>query len=734
MKTFALLTKGLLALAIVCSLLQTGVRADVPEKFNFQVSLRDPQGQVYANHQVSFRVSILNGSTIQYQEIHLVTTTSHGVANLDIGGGTPMMGSMSNVTWGMGNNTMRVEFDPNGGSSYLLLSTTPLLSVPYAMYAKATEEPGPMGPIGPQGPQGPQGLQGPQGPVGPAGAQGPAGPQGETGTQGPQGPVGATGPQGPTGPIGPAGPQGATGPAGPTGPIGPAGPQGPQGEPGTSMWSDGSGQVSTLVNVGIGTASPTQKLDINGATRMRGHLFDYNNSSGTTGQMLSRGPNGLLWANFQSSQWVNSASNIYFNSGWVGIGTNSINHPLTINNANNTCYLHLKDNQGPNGMRMGAYMGGMAFVSDNLDKDITFKVNATSGGYTELLTLKGQTKKVGICLATPPHGLSVGEGIISIHNSATGITAADGLLIGNTNSLNAWVWNYENGALNFGTNNQQRMTIRSSGLVGIGVDAPLYPLHIKASGNSIVFRSDYTGTTDVDGIAVYGYSKPTEGYGYGGVFYGGYRGVLGETFSTSYSGTISGVYGTASGGTVGTRYGVYGYASGGATRYAGYFQGNAHVTGTLSKGGGSFKIDHPLDPQNKYLYHSFVESPDMMNIYNGNVVTDENGYARVYLPEWFEALNKDFRYQLTVMGEFAQAIIGQKVQNNMFVIRTDKPGVEVSWQVTGVRKDAFAEKNRIPVEEYKKAEEAGKYLHPEAFGQPESMGVGYENIKERGPQ
>ena len=70
--------------------------------------------------------------------------------------------------------------------------------------------------------------------------------------------------------------------------------------------------------------------------------------------------------------------------------------------------------------------------------------------------------------------------------------------------------------------------------------------------------------------------------------------------------------------------------------YAAFFDGNVDVDGNLSKAGGSFKIDHPLDPANKYLYHSFVESPDMMNIYNGNATTDAQGSAIVQLPEWFE--------------------------------------------------------------------------------------------------
>ncbi|MCP4711507.1 MAG: hypothetical protein GY869_23050, partial [Planctomycetes bacterium] len=137
-------------------------------------------------------------------------------------------------------------------------------------------------------------------------------------------------------------------------------------------------------------------------------------------------------------------------------------------------------------------------------------------------------------------------------------------------------------------------------------------------------------------------------------------------------------------------YGVYGYANGASNlNYAGYFNGNVRITGDLeidgelSKGSGTFKIDHPLDPENKYLSHSFVESPDMMNVYNGNIETDSDGYATVELPEYFDALNRDFRYQLTVIGQFAQAIIAEKITENHFVIQTDKPNVEVSWQITG---------------------------------------------------
>ena len=113
----------------------------------------------------------------------------------------------------------------------------------------------------------------------------------------------------------------------------------------------------------------------------------------------------------------------------------------------------------------------------------------------------------------------------------------------------------------------------------------------------------------------------------------------------------------------------------------------------------------------------------MMNIYNGNVATDAKGYATVTLPDWFGALNKDFRYQLTCIGQFAQAIVSQEIQDNQFVIQTDKPGVKVSWQVTGVRQDAWAKANRIPVEQTKPEAEKGKYLHPESFGLTATQGL-----------
>ena len=262
-----------------------------------------------------------------------------------------------------------------------------------------------------------------------------------------------------------------------------------------------------------------------------------------------------------------------------------------------------------------------------------------------------------------------------------------------------------------------------------------YGLHGKAAGTSssddaIGCFGEATGANNGSGL--YGRADcNSAAYGVVGDGIGDGRnyGTYGYASSGNWN---AGVYGYASGSTnTDTLIGVYGgVGSTGNPKYAGYFAGNVTVTGTLSKGGGSFQIDHPLDPQNKYLYHSFVESPDMMNIYNGNCRTDASGYSTVTLPKWFEALNRDFRYQLTVIDEgdgdgFAQAKVARGVKDNSFVIRTSVPLTTVSWQVTGVRQDRFANANRIQVEVEKRGAERGKYIHPEVYGQPREAGIGY---------
>lgn len=231
-------------------------------------------------------------------------------------------------------------------------------------------------------------------------------------------------------------------------------------------------------------------------------------------------------------------------------------------------------------------------------------------------------------------------------------------------------------------------------------------------------RGAASGTTGTPPGGVTGDSR--DGAGVAGTSLSG-SGVVG------FSATRGGVVGisTADGGAGLASAAVTGLAQGPAENrgLAAFFSGNVEVSGAVSKGGGSFKIDHPLDPENEYLYHSFVESPEMMNVYAGTAILDARGEAVVELPRYFEALNRDVRYQLTCVGGWAPVYVASEVAANRFRVAGGRPGLKVSWQVTGVRQDAWAEAHRIPVEERKPESERGTYRYPEEHGQPASKGV-----------
>jgi hypothetical protein len=160
--------------------------------------------------------------------------------------------------------------------------------------------------------------------------------------------------------------------------------------------------------------------------------------------------------------------------------------------------------------------------------------------------------------------------------------------------------------------------------------------------------------------------------------------------------------------------------------WAGDFYGDVRVSGNLTvvNGNKPFQIDHPLDPQNKYLLHHSVESSDRMNVYDGVAYLDEDGSAWVDLPEWFEALNGDFRYQLTAVGGSAPELhVAEEITDNRFRIAGGQGGMKVCWQVTGTRKDAWAAANPFEVEQEKPQEERGRYLQPELYGAPQEQRV-----------
>jgi len=264
-------------------------------------------------------------------------------------------------------------------------------------------------------------------------------------------------------------------------------------------------------------------------------------------------------------------------------------------------------------------------------------------------------------------------------------------------------------------------------LKGDGTDtSPLgihVPLHISSSENATISVSNIGNGDAIQASSKLSYAL----VGLTSQGKGGVRGVV--------QGSGTGVEGVSTEGTgvsgTGANTGVFAQNSNGNKAYlgarccAGDFYGNVYIHGQLDvEGAKHFVIDSPLDPANKYLYHASVESSEMKNLYDGVAVLNAKGETVVELPEWFEALNKDFRYQLTAVGAPAPTLyIAQEIKNNRFKIAGGKSGVKVSWMVTGIRQDAWARANPMLVEQEKPENERGTYLYPDLFNQPARQGI-----------
>jgi trimeric autotransporter adhesin len=411
-------------------------------------------------------------------------------------------------------------------------------------------------------------------------------------------------------------------------------------------------------------------------------------------------------------------------------------------------------------------LGGVSFASgsaSNLDAFLGFAGNATitggsntAVGYHALLadTTGGVNVALGMnalsANATGAYNVAAGANALGASTSGfanTGVgngagkTIDGSALTGKNNTALGTGSGFSNGALTnasaIGANavagasntlvlgsvngvNGQTVTVN----VGIGTTSPMSTLQV-VSGVNADSASDFTGATATAGSGDYGSDGVDSTAGNGDLKSSGTRGGDGVT-GVGGKGVFNiigvggdGIGGSFVGGNNGSNGGggdgVDGYAGSG---YAGNFTGDVLVSGNLSAGSKDFKIDHPLDPAGKYLVHASIESSEMMNLYTGNVITDAQGEATVQLPDWFEVLNTDFRYQLTVIGQFAQAIVSREIQNHEFTIRTSAPNVKVSWQVTGVRQDAYAKSHPLVVEEEKEPRVRGFYIHPELYGAP----------------
>ncbi|MEQ9616528.1 MAG: hypothetical protein RLN60_00670 [Phycisphaerales bacterium] len=536
---------------------------------------------------------------------------------------------------------------------------------PYALFALSGNE-GPEGPAGPEGPVGPQGIQGEIGPVGPEGPVGPIGPQGiqgETGPQGPQGIQGIQGIQGPEGPVGPAGMDGDT------------------------HWSfDGSNTWFAGGNIGVQTSDTSLPITFRAPSGTNLGLmgFTSNDFAGSKAMELkTEDVNGDL-ATRAVFRGGNDSTPIEFYTG--GVGTE-------------TLMMYLDGANGNVGIGRQPAVAYKLDVGDTADR---FSVDVSTPGTVEIGSLNGNSGSLQI--SSP--------------------VSTDFVIDSNDDNLNA-VYRFRDGQMN------ELMRIQENGRVGIGTDSPgnaNLVVNTSTHNNGITVRNSIDSAVGMDVRTTNATGNSTTGWfrmdsDAGEAVLAVATGAAGLTYgvraSTSSNATnAAGVHGEAS--SIGQNYGVYGQALGGSA-FGVYSNGRLGSSGTKS-----FMIDHPLDPANKVLYHYSAESPDVLNIYTGNVVLDGNGEAWVELPDYYDSINTEERYQLTAVGAPMPLLhVAETVDNNRFKIAGGVTGMTVSWEVKAKRQDEFVKQLGAPVEREKAIENKGKYLIPSLYGQPAEMGMHY---------
>lgn len=389
---------------------------------------------------------------------------------------------------------------------------------------------------------------------------------------------------------------------------------------------------------------------------------------------------------------------------------------------------------------------GNAVIADSMAPGYAaiFGRNMTSGGigvYGQSVSLSGRgvygISTDGVGVYGQSNGVS-GRGVYGTSGDGVGVygrsTNGNAMVAESFAPGYAAIFGRDNAAGSIGVYGESS-SATGNGVKGVASGVGVYGQSTTAGGKGV-----YGVNSNVNSSGVYGEANATGGVGVYGKSAGNV-GVYGE------SGAFSGVYGKTTGatsagvwgeGTGSSGIGVRGIAdgSGGVGVYGtstvntGVYGGSANAKGvwghsnttqgvygrTLGTANNSIGVAGEGNGGSSWAGYLFGRSGS----------SDSNGNAVVELPAYVQAMNGDFGYQLTVIGQFAQVIVAQEIADNRFTIKTDKPNVKVSWQVTGVRKDVVAQHNRLPAEQLKDAGERGKYLHPELYGRPESSGVFYD--------
>lgn len=458
------------------------------------------------------------------------------------------------------------------------------------------------------------------------------------------------------------------------------------------------------LNIGLGTPVTGTISNIDWGNNSKFLETEIDQSGGTA--YVSMGTSELLSVPYalyaeDDGDWIKDGNNILAaNTGNVHIGPSSPFGKFTVTSFGTAVYCSSTSYTGIQGVSSGNQYAGIFGVGGSADSYGVYGFNNfggdairgySNGGWAGYFTGDLYASgNVGIGTSTPDAKLHVNDRIrigedpsySSVYGELIHEGGGTGFKI-NASAGGSWAY------MLFQTDGNTRMAIKSNGNIGIGTTNPSNPLTVISTGNE-------------------------------------YAAIAGEGQNNM------GVYGTSD-----LQYGVYGYSSSdgigiagySANSYAGYFVGDVYVQGSLSKGSGSFVIDHPLDPENKLLRHNFVESPENLLIYRGKIQLDNNGKAKVELPGYFVALTKENEATVTLTCIDTPFLTAYKWENDGFLI-SGKAGKFVSWVVYADRDDPVIHELGRPVEEEKgpnnKLCDKGKLLYPKAYGFPETMGQDYE--------
>ena len=751
--------------------------AQAPNKMSYQAVVRDAADQLLANKAIGVQVTIEQGTAggaAVYVETFTPTTNANGLVTLEIGTGNIVSGDITTIDWENGPYFIKTETDPTGGTSYSLAGTTELMSVPYALHARkaaiadsvvgGTTESDPVFTASPAG-----GISGSDisnwnldtsitNEIQILSISNDSIYLSDGGFA--VLPVAVNNDNDSTNEI-----------------------QQLISSNDTLYLNNGGGFVTftNLINwlqnsndlyfetgnVAIGHDSPEHPLHIydsvahTGSDYKNGLLMQSRIINTTSGSDYAgiysdvKGTDAYNTAVDGTSSGISSGTN-YGVGGYarnattnVGVeafanGNNQVNYGIDAFSWNGSKNYGVKGFVRANSDTADHHVGVLASVDakNGLGTALWAKSTGTRSGnaiYAESLndssniginafaksSSSNNTDQYGIKGTAEGSG-STGTGV---HYGVYGTANGSGLNNIGTYGLAQSTSSAANSANRgvFGNGNSTS-SVFNQGVLGIAI-----PTRNSTTGYNAGVLGEAAGHSNINyGFISLNYGTGNTNYGSADFAYGSVTGSKKNIGSYAYvfgADTNIAVRAYAKDDAGSVNYGVYSEVAGIAGSMAGRFigntrvEGNLVVTGSISKGSGTFKIDHPDDPENKFLVHSFVESPDMMNVYNGNAITDANGFVTVELPDYVENANKDYRYQLTPIGQFAQCIIKEKVKGNKFVIQTDKPNVEVSWMITGIRSDPYANQNRIVPVVDKDQNEKGKYLHPEAYGKDDSYNM-----------